>query len=85
MTVNAPATLLHIPLRVPEPEAMTALVGTVRLSDPSINGVVPRTCAEFAFQLRRAWCVCRLLCNRKNCEDLHFDGIFCGRHGNFAS
>ncbi len=41
MTVNAPATLLHIPLKVPEPEAMTALVGQYIYQDPSINGVVP--------------------------------------------
>jgi len=49
MTVNAPATLLHIPLRVPEPEAMTALVGQYIYQDPSINGVVPGTLAEFYF------------------------------------
>lgn len=49
MTLNAPATLLHIPLRVPEPEAMTALVGQYIYQDPSINGVVPGTLAEFYF------------------------------------
>ena len=49
MTVNAPATLLHIPLKVPEPEAMTALVGQYIYQDPSINGVVPGTLAEFYF------------------------------------
>ncbi len=49
MMVNAPATLLHIPLKVPEPEAMTALVGQYIYQDPSINGVVPGTLAEFYF------------------------------------
>lgn len=49
MTVNAPATLLRIPLKVPEPEAMTALVGQYIYQDPSINGVVPGTLAEFYF------------------------------------
>lgn len=49
MTVNAPATLLHIPAKVPEPEAMTALVGQYIYQDPSINGVVPGTLAEFYF------------------------------------
>ena len=49
MTVNAPATLLHIPLKVPEPEAMTALVGQYIYQDPSINGVVPGTLAELYF------------------------------------
>lgn len=49
MTVNAPATLLHIPLKVPEPEAMTSLVGQYIYQDPSINGVVPGTLAEFYF------------------------------------
>jgi hypothetical protein len=49
MTANAPATLLHIPVKVPEPEAMTALVGQYIYQDPSINGVVPGTLAEFYF------------------------------------
>jgi hypothetical protein len=49
MTVNAPATLLHIPLKVPEPEAMTSLVGQYIYQDPSINGVVPGTLAESYF------------------------------------
>ncbi len=49
MTINAPATLLHIPLKVPEPEAMTALVGQYIYQDPSINGVVPGTLAELYF------------------------------------
>ncbi len=49
MTVNAPATLLHIPLKVPEPQAMTALVGQYIYQDPSINGVVPGTLAELYF------------------------------------
>lgn len=49
MTVNAPATLLHIPLKVPEPQAMTALVGEYIYEDPSINGVVPGTLSELYF------------------------------------
>jgi hypothetical protein len=49
MTVNAPATLLHIPLKVPEPTAMTALVGQYIYEDPAINGVVPGTLAELYF------------------------------------
>ncbi|MGO9794576.1 MAG: O-antigen polymerase [Terracidiphilus sp.] len=49
MTINAPATLLHIPLKVPEPQAMTALVGQYIYEDPSINGVVPGTLAELYF------------------------------------
>ncbi|HVN92784.1 MAG TPA: hypothetical protein VMT38_03760 [Terracidiphilus sp.] len=49
MTINAPATLLHMPWKVPEPEAMTALVGQYIYQDPSINGVVPGTLAEFYF------------------------------------
>ena len=46
MTINAPATLLHVPLKVPEPTAMTALVGQYIYEDPTINGVVPGTLAE---------------------------------------
>jgi hypothetical protein len=49
VTVNAPATLLHIPLKVPEPQAMSALVGQYIYEDPSINGVVPGTLAELYF------------------------------------
>jgi len=49
MTVNAPATLLHISAKVPEPEAMTALVGQYIYNDPTINGVVPGTLAELYF------------------------------------
>jgi oligosaccharide repeat unit polymerase len=49
MTVNAPATLLHISAKVPEPEAVTALVGQYIYNDPSINGVVPGTLAELYF------------------------------------
>jgi hypothetical protein len=49
MTINAPATLLHIPLRVPEPTAMTALVGQYIYEDPAVNGVVPGTLAELYF------------------------------------
>jgi hypothetical protein len=49
MTINAPATLLHLPLKVPEPQSMTALVGQYIYQDPSINGVVPGTLAEFYF------------------------------------
>jgi hypothetical protein len=47
--VNAPATLLHISAKVPEPEAMTALVGQYIYNDPTINGVVPGTLAELYF------------------------------------
>ncbi len=49
MTINAPATLLHLPLKVPEPQAMTSLVGQYIYEDPSINGVVPGTVAELYF------------------------------------
>jgi len=49
MTINAPATLLHLPVKVPEPQAMTALVGQYIYEDPSINGVVPGTLAELYF------------------------------------
>ena len=49
MTINAPATLLHISPKVPEPEAMTALVGKYIFEDPTINGVVPGTLAELYF------------------------------------
>jgi hypothetical protein len=49
MTINAPATLLHLPLKVPEPQAMTALVGQYIYEDPSINGVVPGTLSELYF------------------------------------
>lgn len=49
MTINAPATLLHIPLKVPEPTAMTALVGQYIYEDPTVNGVVPGTLAELYF------------------------------------
>ena len=49
MTVNAPATLLHSSMKVPEPEAMTALVGQYIYGNPSINGVVPGTLAEFYY------------------------------------
>jgi hypothetical protein len=49
MTINAPSTLLHLPLRVAEPQAMTSLVGEYIYEDPSINGVVPGTLAELYF------------------------------------
>jgi len=49
MTINAPATLLHLPVKVPEPQAMTALVGQYIYEDPSINGVVPGTLSELYF------------------------------------
>lgn len=49
MTINAPATLLHSSMKVPEPEAMTALVGQYIYGDPSINGVVPGTLAELYY------------------------------------
>jgi hypothetical protein len=49
MTINAPATLLHMPLKVPEPPAMTALVGQYIFEDPTVNGVVPGTLAELYF------------------------------------
>jgi len=58
MTVNAPATLLHIPLKVPEPAAMTALVGQYIYQDPSINGVVPGTLAEFYFNFGTLGVLC---------------------------
>lgn len=49
MTINAPATLLHIPLKIPEPVAISALAGQYIYDDPSINGVVPGTLAELYF------------------------------------
>lgn len=49
MTINAPATLLHIPLKVPEPVPISALAGEYIYDDPSINGVVPGTLAELYF------------------------------------
>jgi hypothetical protein len=49
MTINAPATLLHIPLKVPEPVPISALAGQFIYGDPSINGVVPGTLAELYF------------------------------------
>lgn len=49
MTVNAPATLLHGSIKVPEPEAMTALVGQYIYGDPTVNGAVPGTLAELYF------------------------------------
>ena len=49
MTINAPATLLHIPLKVPEPVPISALAGQYIYDDPSINGVVPGTLAELYF------------------------------------
>lgn len=58
MTINAPATLLHIPLKVPEPEAMTALVGQYIYQDQSINGVVPGTLAEFYFNFGTLGILC---------------------------
>jgi hypothetical protein len=51
MTINAPATLLHIPLQVPEPVPISALAGQYIYDDPSINGVVPGTLAELYFNL----------------------------------
>ena len=51
MTINAPATLLHIPLKVPEPVPISALAGQYIYDDPSINGVVPGTLAELYFNL----------------------------------
>jgi hypothetical protein len=49
MAINAPATLLHIPLKVPEPVPISALAGQYIYGDPSINGVVPGTLAELYF------------------------------------
>ena len=49
MTINAPATLLHLPLKVPEPVPISALAGQYIYDDPSINGVVPGTLAELYF------------------------------------
>jgi hypothetical protein len=49
MTINAPATLLHISAKVPEPEAITALVGQYIYGDPTKTGVVPGTLAELYF------------------------------------
>jgi hypothetical protein len=49
MTINAPATLLHIPLKVPEPVPISALAGLYIYDDSSINGVVPGTLAELYF------------------------------------
>ncbi len=49
MTVNAPATLLHSSMKVPEPPAMTALVGQYIFDDPTRTGVVPGTLAELYF------------------------------------
>lgn len=49
MTINTPATLLHIPLKVAEPQSMTSLVGQYIYDDSSINGVVPGTLSELYF------------------------------------
>jgi hypothetical protein len=49
MTINAPATLLHSSIKVPEPAAMTALVGQYIYGDATINGAVPGTIAELYF------------------------------------
>jgi len=49
MTINAPATLLHIPLKVAEPQSMTSWVGQYIYEDSSINGVVPGTLSELYF------------------------------------
>lgn len=48
-TINAPATLLHISAKVPEPEAMTALVGQYIYGNPTMTGVVPGTLAELYY------------------------------------
>jgi hypothetical protein len=49
MTANAPATLLHGSMKVPEPAAMTALVGQYIYGDPTITGIVPGTLAELYY------------------------------------
>jgi hypothetical protein len=49
ITINAPATLLHIPLKVPELEPFSALAGQYIYNDSSINFVVPGTLAELYF------------------------------------
>jgi hypothetical protein len=49
MTINAPATLLHSSMKVPEPAAMTALVGQYVYGDPGNTGAVPGTLAELYF------------------------------------
>lgn len=49
ITVNAPATLLHLGLKIPEPQAITSVAGEYLFSDPDINGVVPGTVAELYF------------------------------------
>ncbi|MGD0158059.1 MAG: hypothetical protein ABSB50_18365 [Terracidiphilus sp.] len=48
-TINAPATLLHISWKVPEPQAMAAVVGEYIYDDPTKTGVVPGTVAELYF------------------------------------
>jgi hypothetical protein len=58
ITLNAPATLLHIPLKIYEPEAITSLVGQYLFSDPTINGVVPGTLAELYFNFG----ICGVFC-----------------------
>jgi hypothetical protein len=49
LTINAPATLLHIPLKIPEPEPISALVGQYLYNDSTITGVVPGTLAELYY------------------------------------
>ena len=49
MTLNVPATLLHLDVKIPEPQAITSIAGEYIFSDPTINGVVPGTVAELYF------------------------------------
>lgn len=49
MTVNAPATLLHSSIKIPEPAAITALTGQYVYGDPTNTGLVPGTLAELYF------------------------------------
>jgi len=49
MTFNAPATLMEIPFKIPEPLPITALVGRYLYSNTDRNGVVPGTMAELYY------------------------------------
>jgi hypothetical protein len=50
-TINAPSTLLKLPLLVDEHRAITSVVGEHLLGDPEINGILPGVIADLYINL----------------------------------
>jgi oligosaccharide repeat unit polymerase len=48
-TINAPSTLLKLPLLLPVPQSATSVVGNYLLGDPEITGIVPGSIFDFYY------------------------------------